>query len=328
MKILLTGATGFVGAHVLRHFAQAHHVTVVARQTEPPKAMQPFLSDYIRADIAEKMPSWSGDVCIHVAGLATDKARYTDLYAANVLGSKHLFEAANCPHFIQISSASVYDDANALHRETDAIPLSNLSLYGKTKREAELELLKINDLEKRNLTILRPRAIYGTGDRVILPRLLNFGKNGKIIAPGDMNVRLSMTHVQNLINAIELSLEKPNQGSRIFNVADAQPYLLREVLLTLNTAIQGGDWQIKSLPVAPLYGLASVFEFLGFHSKLTRQAIRYVTQDGVLDTTAIAQNLDYRAQYDFFSSLPAITDWVKKVGIERVAAADAALPWV
>lgn len=328
MKILLTGATGFVGAHVLRHFAQAHQVTVVARQAEPPKAMQAFLSDYIRADITENMPRWSGDACIHVAGLATDKASYADLYAANVLGSMHLFEAANCAHFIQISSASVYNDHKPLHREHDAIPLDKLSLYGKTKRLAELELLKINAKEKRYLTILRPRAIYGTGDRVILPRLLNFGKNGKIVAPGDLNVQISMTHVQNLVHAIALSLDKPEPGSRIFNVADAHSYALRSVLLQLHTMLRGGQWQVKALPVAPLMLLAGFFETIGMHSKLTQQAIRYLTRDGVLDTTAIVQGLGYQARYDFFSSLPAMAEWVKKTGIERVAAADTNLPWL
>lgn len=328
MKILLTGATGFVGAHVLRHFSQAHEVTVVARQTAPPKAMEAFLSDYIRADIAEKIPRWSGDACIHVAGLATDKAKYSALYAANVVGTQQLFEAVDCPHFVHISSASVYDDARSLHQETDEIPLSNLNFYGQTKRLAELKLLEMNDLDKRSLTILRPRAIYGTGDRVLLPRMLNFGKNGKIVAPGDLNVRLSMTHVQNLVQAIALSIEQPMEGSRIFNVADAAPYLLRTILLQLHTVIRGGDWRVKALPVAPLLFLARTFAILGLPSKLTEQAIRYLTRDGVLDTTRITQNLGYQPQYDFMSSLDATSEWVKKVGIERVAAADEDLPWV
>ena len=328
MKILLTGATGFVGAHVLRHFSQAHEVTVVARQATPPKAMAAFLSDYIRADIAEKMPHWSGDACIHVAGLATDKAKYSELYAANVVGTQRLFEAADCPHFVHISSASVYDDSNTLHQETDVIPLSKLSFYGQTKRLAELKTLEMNDLENRSLTILRPRAIYGTGDRVLLPRMLNFGKNGKIVAPGDLNVRLSMTHVKNLVQAIALSIEKPVEGSRIFNVADAEPYVLRHVLLELHAAIYGGDWRVKALPVAPLLFLARTFETLGLPSKLTRQAIRYLTRDGVLDTTLATQNLGYQPQQDFFSSLDATSEWVKKVGIERVASAAADLPWV
>ena len=328
MKILLTGATGFVGAHVLRHFSQAHDITVVARQTAPPKAMEDFLSDYIRADIAEKIPRWSGDACIHVAGLATDKAKYSELYAANVVGTQRLFEAADCPHFVHISSASVYDDARSLHRETDEIPLSNLNFYGQTKRLAELKLLEMNDLDKRSLTVLRPRAIYGTGDRVLLPRMLNFGKNGKIVAPGDLNVRLSMTHIQNLIQAIALSIEQPTEGSRIFNVADAAPYLLRTILLQLHTAIRGGDWHVKALPVAPLLFLARTFSTFGLPSKLTEQAIRYLTRDGVLDTTRITQNLGYQPQHDFFSSLDATSEWVKKVGIERVAAADVGLPWV
>jgi nucleoside-diphosphate-sugar epimerase len=328
MKILLTGATGFVGAHVLRHFAQAHEVTVVARQTAPPKAMEAYLSDYIRADIAEKMPRWSGDACIHVAGLATDKAKYTELYAANVVGTQRLFEAADCPHFVHISSASVYDDARSLHQETDEIPLSKLNFYGQTKRLAELKALEMNGLEKRSLTILRPRAIYGTGDRVLLPRMLNFGKKGKIVAPGDLNVRLSMTHVENLIQAIILSIEQPINDSRIFNVADAEPYLLRTVLLQLLTAIHGGDWRVKALPVGPLLFLARTFEALGLPSKLTQQAIRYLTRDGVLDTTRITQQLGYQPKQDFFSSLVATSEWVKKVGVERVATADAGLPWV
>lgn len=332
MKIILTGATGFVGAHVVRLLGEKHELVVLARQRELPPQMRPYIQQHIVADLGrDALPLLEADACIHIAGLATDQARYTDLYAANVLATERLFAAVQSPLFIHISSVSVYDDTQTRLRETDAIPMDLLTDYGKTKRLAELSLMRLNETAQRKVVMLRPRAIYGTGDRVLLPRMLALGRRGVFSVPGTLDTRLSMTHVGNLAAAIERSLAHysplATPITEIFNISDTEPYLLRDVLLRLYAEVYGGDWRIRALPVAPLMRVAEIMHTLGIRSRLTPQAIRYLTRDTVVDTQHIRQTLDFVPQHTFFNALPEIGAWVKRVGVARVQAADPLLPW-
>ena len=327
MQIVLTGASGFVGSHILRQLARQHELTVIGRQPAPLPGMLPFVRRYFAADLSVAVPALEADVCIHVAGLATDKGAYSELHAANVLATKNVFQAVRCRHFIHISSASVYNDTHGLHRESDDIHPDALPDYGKTKRLAELYLLEQAAVSDASVTILRPRAVYGQGDRVILPRMLQFGQRGRIVVPGDLQVHLSMTHVQNLTDAVALLLDRPASGVRVLNITDQEPYVLREVMTHIIAAVYGKTMPVLSLPAQPLYLLAGALETLGLHAPITRQAIRYITRDTVLDITGIQSALGYAPRYDFFQSMPDLVAWVRRVGLEKVLAASASLPW-
>lgn len=328
MHIVLTGASGFVGSHILRHFAAQHKVIAIGRQAEPVPAMRPYLHRYVAADLSKKIPSLEADVCIHVAGLATDKAGYADLLEANTTATANVFQAVQCRQFIYISSASVYPDDRPVHTESEDININSLSDYGKTKRRAELFLLDCANT-CNGITILRPRAVYGPGDRVILPRMLKFGNRGRIIAPGDLRIQLSMTHVQNLIHAIECSLAlSATGGVQIFNVSDPHPYQLREVMIQLLEAVYERPFTAYALPASPMYRIAGILEGIGLHTRLTQQAIRYITRDTVLDISNIQVVLGYAPPYSFFQSIPNLVAWVKRAGLKKVLAAEASLPWV
>ena len=236
-RIIITGATGFVGAHFVRHFSKnGHEVIAMGRQEKPPLGLSAF-AKYIQADISEPLPITQGDVCIHCAGLATDKATYKDLYQVNVLGTKHIFEAVNAPVFIHISSASVYSLNEKILKEEDARMNEDLSDYGKTKLLAE-QFLQQNYQKKQHTIILRPRAIYGTHDRVLLPRILQLMKRKAIIAPGNLKVQVSLTHIDNLIHGVEQAMKYKGASFDIFNITDELNYELRAAILALAKAIK------------------------------------------------------------------------------------------
>lgn len=326
--ISITGATGFIGAHLVRHFAQLDYpIEAVGRQKNPPLGLFQY-ADYRQADITKKMPPLAGDIIIHTAALASDSANWQDLFQTNVAGTRHVYEAATAARlFIHISSASVYPFQPTALIETAANKKQISSLYGKSKYISE-QMLKAYRQEK-NIAILRPRAVYGTGDRVLLPRILNLVRGQKIVAPGNLNIQVSMTHISNLIAAIEAVIAERELGSfQLWNVTDERVYNLREVVENLLRGIYKKELCYQRLPVTPLRYLAKTLQYLGLANNFTPQSLDYVTRSTVLSIEKIQKDLAYTAATDFYQALPALLTWVDSVGIERVTQADRRLPWL
>ena len=267
---------------------------------------------------------------VHAAALASDSASARDLKAANVDGTRHVFEATqHCRVFVYISSASVYDHWQSLHREEEPVDYQLLSAYGQSKRQAEDWLMQ-QDWSGRTLVILRPRAVYGPGDRVLLPRLLRLVRGNRMVIPGTMRVQSSLTHVENLCAAVAGSLdfvaEQPG-GIHRFNVADAAAYDLREVVGCLLPAVYGRALTFRTLPIAPLYALSTLAENLRVPTSFTRFGLAALTQSCLLDVKKITDTLDFQASRNFWESLPEITAWANRVGVKALRAAETDLPW-
>ncbi|MEO6038583.1 MAG: NAD(P)-dependent oxidoreductase [Saprospiraceae bacterium] len=328
-SILITGATGFVGAWLVRYFAaQGWAVTATGRGEAP----APLLTraNYFRADLRQPLLPLPADVVVHAAALASDSAPRADLQAANVDGTRHLFAATqHCRCFVYISSASVYDYRLAVHREEEPVDNQRLSPYGQSKRRAE-EWLRQQDWRDRTLIILRPRAVYGPGDRVLLPRLLRLVRGGRMMIPGTMRWSCSLTHVENLCAAVAGSLafaERQRGGIHCFNVADALPYALRMVVGQLLPAVCGRALDFRELPLPPLYALARLAERLHLPTTFTRFGLDAVARSCVLDLKKIKETIDFQPERHFEEALPEIAAWADQVGVAALRAAAADLPW-
>lgn len=325
-RIIITGATGFVGAHMVRHFSiRGHEVIALGRRENPPAQLKKFAT-YIKADITSPLPTIEGDVCIHCAGLATDTATFHELFQVNVEGTKHVFKGIDTPVFIHISSASVYPLMRKNIEETDTFSKAKLSNYGKTKLLAE-EFLKINHQQKQRVIILRPRAIYGTQDRVLLPRILKMMKKQAIIAPGDMRIRVSLTHIDNLVHAVEQAVLYQTLAFDVFNIADEKVYELREVILELSKLTKGKKLPILSISPSFLRLFIRLANYFHLNLPITEQALDYVTKPAVLNISKAKGSLRYREQYNFFEASENLKNWINQVSLKKVLEADKDLPW-
>lgn len=327
--IFITGTPGFVGSWLVRHFAALGWSVQATGRGEPPEPLLTY-ARYLRADLRQPLSPVAAEVVVHAAALASDSASAADLKAANVDGTRHVFEATRQSRiFVYISSSSVYDYRLAVHTEDEPVDYQQLSPYGRSKRQAE-DWLQQQDWQGRTLIILRPRAVYGPGDRLLLPRLLRLVRGNRMVIPGTMQVRCSLTHVENLCVAVTHSLqyfEKQPGGVHSFNVADALPYTLREVVGQLLPAVCGRALTFRALPPVPLQALAGVLERLQVPTAFTPFSLAAVAQDCVLDLEKITGRLDYAPERDFWEALPALRAWVGRVGLAAVRAADADLPW-
>ncbi|MEL6654323.1 MAG: NAD(P)-dependent oxidoreductase, partial [Bacteroidota bacterium] len=162
MKILITGATGSLGAYLVRYFAnQGHEIIASGRMTTPPAALMNVASEYVQADINDPVSLPAVEVVIHAAARSDDQGKYADFHRANVMGTRHVLQAVHCQTFIQVSSSSVYYPSGQALREADAgrPRLEKLSHYGATKYLSEKEVEKAKSFERA--FILRPRVLYG-----------------------------------------------------------------------------------------------------------------------------------------------------------------------
>lgn len=315
MKIAITGANGFVGAALCRYFHSEGHEILAIGNRETPNRNLLKVAGYIKEDITGVMNLIDADVCIHAAALASDTDTYKNLILSNVEGTLNVVEAArNCRFFIHISSSSVYQFKGLPVTEDDASIQSELSDYGETKLLAE-DIVELDIPEHQKRLILRPRAIYGVGDRILLPKLLSLVKGNFLLCPFKKETQSSLTHIDNIGYAIDLYLARKDQKQfQVFNITDEKPYLLWELALECASAVK----KVNLIPLGLPAPIVRMFLLLntkkGVVRNISKPVLQSMENNSVLDISLIKRELNYRPTKNFHNSCSEIASWVHSFG--------------
>jgi dihydroflavonol-4-reductase len=266
LKILLTGASGFVGSHILdslRHRGLA--TALLLRPTSNKQFIAPHLPDCeVRPGSISEPESIRQAMAgithvIHCAG-ATKAVRTAGFYDANVTGTRNVIEAINAQRnqvqrLVYISSLAAAGPAvpETPAREEDAPrPVSE---YGKSKLAGEMEVR--NHCRTKHV-ILRPPAVYGPRDAEFL-RLFRAIKNHLLPRLG-MAQTLSMVFVRDLAEAVVGCLNHPAAVGKTYFVAAREVVTARAMADEI--AAQMGVWTLPlPLPAALLWPICLVQEF-------------------------------------------------------------------
>ena len=183
MKLAITGATGFVGGHLLdQALAAGHEVRALTRRPQNSRDDVTWIEGALdRSDSLDRLAEGT-EAVIHVAGVinAPDKAGFE---AGNVAGTAAILDAAEqagVKRFVHVSSLAAREPG--------------LSLYGasKARSEALVEAAKLPSV------IVRPPAVYGPGDHEML-ELFRMAKRGFVLLPP--RGRLAVIHAEDLARA-------------------------------------------------------------------------------------------------------------------------------
>ena len=179
MRILVTGSNGFIGRQ-LAHDAleRGWEVIGLGRALRPAGAVK----SYLRHDLAEPLElDTQVDAVIHAAGLATPWAAPVEYQRNNVLATSNVIAWAKGhgrPSLYYVSSSSVfYREADQLGITEDSpIPADaeQINIYSRTKLAGE----RLTRAYPGPCGVLRPRAVFGLGDTVLLPRVLAAARRG------------------------------------------------------------------------------------------------------------------------------------------------------
>ena len=286
MRVAVTGASGFVGGAVASALAsRGHDVTGFGRREAGWTGGQ-----YERWDLADGPRVARFDAVVHSAALADDWAGLGEAMLVNRLGTRTVVASFPGARIVHISTSSVYDafTPNVRVREHDAVPTRFLSAYSESKAAAEAEL-------PPDAVILRPHAVYGPGDTTLLPRILAGIRGSRLVLPNGARVRHTLTHIDNLVHAVELSLGGP---AGTYNIGDDTEVLLSAVLAEFLVRRGRPDVTITSIPYGAAFAAAAALERVarlrGTRPRLTRYAVSQLGLERTLDLTAAREKLGYR----------------------------------
>jgi len=239
--ILVTGATGMIGAPIVRRAAsQGHEVLAVVRASSDRTVIEGANVQFIESDLTRpndelRAAVERSNVVVHTAAQVGDWGPVDDYRAINLDAVKSLLEAAKgSPHlrrFVHLSALGVYEAKH--HYGTDeTTPPDRLGFdgYTNTKAQAEDLVQAFHHDHSMPTVIVRPGFTYGAGDRRILPRLIEAFENGTARMIGDGQRVLNNTNIDNLIDGIFLTLEKDEAIGEIFNIRDERLVTREEFL--------------------------------------------------------------------------------------------------
>lgn len=309
MRILVTGASGFLGGRAVEVLAADHQVVGTGR-VFPPERRRRFEEAGVRletADLTEPgslAPLLTGiDAVVHCAALSTLWGRRDELHQINVEVSARLARACaeRGLRLVHISSPSVYN--RAVHADPswgtperpvpESLPVGPRfdSDYARSKHLAERAVSAAHPAA----CLLRPRGIYGPGDTSIVPRLLAALESRRLPRLVEGDVLTDLTHVDNAAHAIRLAVASETSGA--VNIADGTPIAIWDSIDRLADH-HGLPRPRRRLPAAPVELAAGLVEQVArrlgrAEPRLTATGIRLLTRGMRLDLTRARAELGY-----------------------------------
>jgi 2-alkyl-3-oxoalkanoate reductase len=233
MKLLITGASGFIGGRFLQRFAAQPDLQLLGigrRALNAPNYRALDLSQ--RGALDATLREFSPEVVIHAAALSSPFAPRREYLRHNVGATRHVVESCRMhgqPKLIYISSSSVhYQPRDQLGmREDDPIGPTFANAYAETKAAGEVLVRGYPGA----WTILRPRAVFGPGDTVLFPRLLAAAERGNL----PQIVRKGPAAVGDLISVDALTdymLRAAQRSDAVgaFNLSHGEPVAMQDFL--------------------------------------------------------------------------------------------------
>ncbi len=319
MRILVTGATGFLGSHIAEQLArQGHAVRVLVRRTSDRSFLQGFEAEEALGEVTQpdSLPVVVDGVeaIVHAAGLT--KARSAaEFDAVNAGGTANLLAALDptqpLRRFVLISSLAAHGPSEDGQPRPPEAPPTPITAYGRSKLRAE-EIVRSWAGDGRAATIIRPPVIYGPRDRQLLPFFQAACWRLAPLLGGGTN-SVSCVYVEDAARAAALAATAGDDApSATYALDDGVVYTWRDLLAAVEQAVGKKALRLPSPPWA-FAAAALVSELYG---GLRRQAVSFTREKVV----------EMRQRYWICSHEEITRDlgWQPQVGLSEGAALTAA----
>jgi nucleoside-diphosphate-sugar epimerase len=317
---LVTGATGGLGLALVQTLSdagwtvRANGRSAAARERLQGLGAEVVLGDLLTSDL--KALCSGVDTVFHAAGQSSPWGEERAFRRANVEATRDLLAAARnsgAKRFVFVSSPSIYtalrDRPNLTETDPPADPPMNA--YARTKLMAE-RLVRAANTEAFRTVAVRPRALIGPDDAVVLPRILRVVERGRFPLFRDGRALAELTDVRDGARALMLAAERIEAvAGGAVNIAGGRAVSIKSLALKLGDALKR-SFRFVSIPMAVARPLASASQTISAilpgspEPVLTPYTLATLAYTQTFDLTLAREALGYTPQHDAVESALAL----------------------
>lgn len=301
---MITGANGCVGYELIRTLHQAYKIIAVDLNKDNLEDFSADL-DFYRIDIGDREALervFNGcdiDYVIHLAAKVHSMPKGNDgqaqFYKINVQATENLFKFClekKVKRVVFFSTIAVYGDQGVALNETSQP--KPMTIYAKTKYQAEQIGLDLVEKQGLPLYIFRPATIYGRYDRGNYKRLFALARKRINVILGDGDNYKPIVYVKDVVGAVKSLLRSEGlRPGEIFNICEHN-YRYKEILAIVNEVFAVKPWRIK----IPQWITDGWLAKAGIFAKL-----KTLSTCITVDNSKMQAVLKYKPKYDLRSGL-------------------------
>lgn len=328
MKILVTGAGGFLGRYIIAGLLKrGHTVRGIGRSPQPDlldsgvEMVQGDVADERAVDVAME----GCDAVIHTAAKAGVWGSWESYHTPNVIGTRQIVEGCRrhgLKRLVYTSTPSVVFNRQPLRHVDESQPYGSdwLCHYAHTKRLAEEYVLKADEPGGLRTVALRPHLIWGIGDPHLLARVFEAARTGRLAVVGSGDNKVDITHVYNAAQAHWQALDALDRGTaggKAYFISQGEPVTLWPwVEMLLAEAGLPAIRRRVSFKKAYRAGavLETIYKLFGLSGEppMTRFVATELAKDHYFDITAARRDLGYTPTVSTAAGVKALVEYYRK----------------
>ena len=311
-RSLVTGAAGFIGAHLCRRLAGLGHQVIALDARPQPDALRLDGIRFVRADLRDPV-QWADELratrtVFHLASVHLQvNAPEEEYRAVNRDAALALVDASHArgvERFVHVSTVGIYGHVQHPPATEDA-PRQPTNAYERTKLEGEVAVAEVANRHGVDLRVLRPAWVYGPGCHRTA-RLLRTIKRRRFVFIGEGTNLRHPVFVSDVVDALVLESERTPGMRRDHIVAGPAAMPLRELVNACATVLgvpAPGITLPRQAALAIGRGAELGGRLLGKEPPFSRRSLAFFENDNAFDCSAARRDLGYVARVDFADGL-------------------------